>query len=104
MRLPPKTARWKRCVPRLALINVWISKGFYLHSLHLHLVGAEVFRPVQAFRHGAAFDPKSGHAKLGRLYCWRQDATGLRIEARLCRLTLRLVFRRTECGRSVGPT
>src|SRR5215510_1387920 len=35
MRLPAKTARWKRCVPRLALINVWISKGFYLHSLHL---------------------------------------------------------------------
>ncbi len=35
MRLPPKTARWKRCVPRLALINVWISKGFYLHSLQL---------------------------------------------------------------------
>src|SRR5215475_9251058 len=32
MRLPPKTARWKRCVPRLALINVWISKGFYLQS------------------------------------------------------------------------
>src|SRR5215475_15360939 len=32
MRLPPKTARWKRCVPRLALINVWISNGFYLQS------------------------------------------------------------------------
>src|SRR5262247_3734563 len=35
MRLPAKTARWKRCVPRLALINVWISKCFYLHSLQL---------------------------------------------------------------------
>src|SRR6266536_4793010 len=33
---PAETARWKRCVPRLALINVWISKGFYLHSLHLN--------------------------------------------------------------------
>jgi hypothetical protein len=30
-----ETARWKRCVPRLALINVWISKGFYLHSIQL---------------------------------------------------------------------
>jgi hypothetical protein len=30
-----ETARWKRCVPRLAPINVWISKGFYLHSLQL---------------------------------------------------------------------
>src|SRR5262247_1145045 len=35
MRLPPKTARWKRFVPRLALINVWISKDIYMHSLHL---------------------------------------------------------------------
>src|SRR5262245_11294500 len=25
----------KRCVPRLAIINVWISKGFYLRSLQL---------------------------------------------------------------------
>jgi hypothetical protein len=30
---PSETARWKRCVPRLALINVLISKAFYLHSL-----------------------------------------------------------------------
>jgi hypothetical protein len=33
---PAETARWKRCVPRLALFNVWISKGFYLHTLHLN--------------------------------------------------------------------
>src|SRR6266540_2090567 len=33
---PAETVRWKRCVPRLALINVWISKGFYLHSLQLN--------------------------------------------------------------------
>jgi hypothetical protein len=33
---PAETARWKRCVPRLALINVWISKGFYLHSLQIN--------------------------------------------------------------------
>jgi hypothetical protein len=33
---PAKTARWKRCVPRLAIINVWISKGFYLHTLQLY--------------------------------------------------------------------
>src|SRR5215510_973349 len=37
MRLRPKTARWKRCVPRLALINVWISKGLYLQSPQLLL-------------------------------------------------------------------
>jgi len=32
---PAETARWKRCVPRLPLINVWISKGFYLHMLQI---------------------------------------------------------------------
>src|SRR5262245_2283652 len=34
MRLASR-ARWKRCVPRFALSNVWNSKGFYLHSLQL---------------------------------------------------------------------
>src|SRR5215813_11593537 len=46
MRLPPKTARWKRCVPRLALINVWISKGFYLHSLQSILKDHIAYRDV----------------------------------------------------------
>jgi hypothetical protein len=31
-----ETARWKRCEPRLAPINVLIAKIFYLHSFQLN--------------------------------------------------------------------
>jgi hypothetical protein len=34
--LPAETARWKRCVPRFAPINVLMAMDFYLHS-HLWL-------------------------------------------------------------------
>jgi hypothetical protein len=33
--LPAETARWKRCVPRFAPINVLIAMDFYLHSLQI---------------------------------------------------------------------
>src|SRR5262245_5707370 len=54
MRLPPKSARWKRCVPRLAIINVWISKGFYLHSLHLARQFAPRLPPQNMIFHALA--------------------------------------------------
>ena len=33
--LPAVAARWKRCVPRFAPINVLIAMDFYLHSLQI---------------------------------------------------------------------
>ena len=33
--LPAETARWKRCMPRYAPINVLIAMDFYLHSLQV---------------------------------------------------------------------
>jgi hypothetical protein len=38
---PAETARWKRCVPRLALINVWISKGFRGEVFPLTVINAK---------------------------------------------------------------
>src|SRR5262245_3708944 len=32
---PTETARWKRCVPRLAPINALIAKVFYMRTLHI---------------------------------------------------------------------
>ena len=64
MRLPTKTARWKRCVPRLALINVWISRGFYLHSLQssiksVILAITRIRRRTKSFRPVPMSLPKS---------------------------------------------
>jgi len=59
--------------------------------------------PYAARYHWVAVQ-KPGALKQAEIKRLIKDATGLRIEARLCRLTIRLVFRQTECGRSVGPT
>jgi hypothetical protein len=45
---PAETARWKRCLPRLAPINVWISKGFYSHRLRLITVGEHAGQDFEA--------------------------------------------------------